>query len=141
MEANTLKVHCVDMFRQRGGRDCGAYSVAYAVELAYGGDPAFVKFRQNKLRTHLIDCIRKNHFTTFPKIRTHKPSGSSYEVVIQAVCQCGRPDIWNDMVQCTSCLRWIHWKCAGVWDPRQVRGDWACMQCLRNSGLFGFFFM
>jgi len=61
--------------KQRGSRDCGVYSIAYAVEVAMGTDPAEltnISFDQPKMRDHLeaiFDAARISRFPRAPETR------------------------------------------------------------------------
>ena len=52
---------------QIGGLDCGLFSIAYAIELAIGNDPATFTFDQSMMRHHLITCLENRRLTPFPK--------------------------------------------------------------------------
>ena len=45
--------------KQAGGTDCGLFSIAYAVALVHGMNPGKLKFCQDKMRPHLVDCFNK----------------------------------------------------------------------------------
>lgn len=52
---------------QQGGVDCGLFSIAYALELAMGNDPASYTFDQGAMRHHFISCLEGRKLTQFPK--------------------------------------------------------------------------
>lgn len=45
---------------------------------------------------------------------------------------CDRPDWVDKMVECGSCMQWIHFRCAGVTDSIEFK-DWTCRSCLPIS--------
>ena len=45
--------------KQAGTTDCGVFSIAYAVALVHGKNPGKLKFHQDKMRSHLVDCFQK----------------------------------------------------------------------------------
>ena len=47
----------VPVHQQEGSEDCGVFAIAYAVELAFGGDPRAVIYRQESMRSHLESCL------------------------------------------------------------------------------------
>lgn len=52
--------------KQAGGTDCGLFSIAYAVALVHGMNPGKLKFYQDKVRSHLVDCFNKQLKVPFP---------------------------------------------------------------------------
>ena len=43
-----------NMQKQHGGNDCGVFSIAAMVSLAFEEDPSSVKYNQENLRPHLL---------------------------------------------------------------------------------------
>ena len=56
--------------QQQGGTDCGLFAIAYALSLASGEDPTHIKFKQEEMRQHLIDCLQADTMLPFPVERT-----------------------------------------------------------------------
>ena len=52
---------------QQGGVDCGVFAIAYAVELAFGNNPADFVFDQRNMRKHLLSSLENRCITPFPK--------------------------------------------------------------------------
>ena len=55
--------------KQRGGKDCGLYAMAYATCLAYGNNQSglpVVQFYQSKLRDHFLNCLEQKCMLEFP---------------------------------------------------------------------------
>ena len=52
--------------KQSGGNDCGLFSIASATALAFGLNPSKMKFRQDMMRAHLVDCFKNQFMTPFP---------------------------------------------------------------------------
>ena len=52
--------------KQAGATDCGLFSIAYAVALVHGMNPGKLKFCQDKMRSHLVDCFNKQMMVPFP---------------------------------------------------------------------------
>ena len=42
---------------QKGGSDCGLFAIAYAVDLCQGIEPADVRYQQESMRSHLLQCL------------------------------------------------------------------------------------
>ena len=52
---------------QSGGGDYVVFAVAYATALAFTQDPLhLIKFNQDEMRFHLIDCFQGKYFVDFP---------------------------------------------------------------------------
>ena len=52
--------------KQRGGKDCGLFSIAFAVSLVFGMNPSKLKFHQDAMRAHLVECFNKQVMQPFP---------------------------------------------------------------------------
>ena len=52
--------------RQQGGKDCGLFSISFAVSLVFGMNPSRLKFCQDKMRAHLVECFTKQAMQPFP---------------------------------------------------------------------------
>ena len=113
--------------------DCGLFSIAYGVELLLGGNPAHMKFQQDEMRGHLITCLRKEHITPFPKTHDNKHIIKPYEAIseheISLACPCGRPNVYDDMVRCDNCFKWLHLECENINCENDVQEKWTCSQC------------
>ena len=51
---------------QQGISDCGLFCIANATALAYGINPTYVTWDQNKMRKHLAQCFLNNQMEVFP---------------------------------------------------------------------------
>ena len=60
-------INMVPVQKQQGSKDCGVFAIAKMVSLAFDENPSCVTYRQNHLRTHLLDCFTNTRFTPFPK--------------------------------------------------------------------------
>lgn len=130
IQDDNLKVQCIPMYKQKGSVDCGVFSIAYAAEVLNGGDPAQVQYRQDKMRIHLLECMKDGHITIFPKAKQNiEPYADTWENNIAISCPCRRPDALSDMVMCESCSKWLHWTCEKIRTKKQVKGHWVCSQC------------
>ena len=52
---------------QRGGNNCGLFSLAFAISLCSGEDPTKITYIQHQLRNHLISCLEMQKMTPFPR--------------------------------------------------------------------------
>ena len=52
--------------KQKGGAECGLFSIALATAIAFGKQHGKLKFRQEELRSHLVTCFNKGEISMFP---------------------------------------------------------------------------
>lgn len=78
----SLRVDICHVAIQEGSNDCGLFAIAYATELAHGGDPAKVVYSQGEMRSHFIKCLENGIPTPFPRelelVRTERPTTLTY---------------------------------------------------------------
>ena len=66
-ERKSMKVR----HKQKGTTDCGLFAIAYATEIAEGTDfdaLCRMKFNQNEMRSHLLECFEKQEIARFPRV-------------------------------------------------------------------------
>ena len=49
--------------KQKGSKDCGVFAIAIATSLSFGLCPTNLLFRQDLMRSHLVNCFNKNNVT------------------------------------------------------------------------------
>ena len=69
---------------QKGGIDCGIFSIAYAIELIAGNDPMNYEFDQGSMRQHLISCLEKRKLEPFPK-KCVLPAATQYHHINSSI--------------------------------------------------------
>lgn len=52
--------------KQKGTVDCGLFAIANATAIAFGKNPSKLRFKQEALRSHLVNCYNKNLMLLFP---------------------------------------------------------------------------
>ena len=45
--------------KQSGEKDCGLFAITFAVALIFNNQPSKLKFNQQKMRSHLVECFTK----------------------------------------------------------------------------------
>ena len=98
---NALIVTSVPVQQQMGICDCGIFAIAFAVHTAAGSDVSSLAFYQNKMRSHLIQCLTKKELSPF--LQTRRASvkiNKLSHIAIPSYCDCGGPDSLDEMVQC-----------------------------------------
>ena len=58
---NFMNVHI-----QAGGSDCGLFSIANAIALAFGHSPGRFQYDQQQMRQHLWKCFQDGQIALFP---------------------------------------------------------------------------
>ena len=54
------------MQQQKGGNDCGLFSIATAVSISHNEDPSETTYDQSRMRNHLLECLENEKMTKFP---------------------------------------------------------------------------
>ena len=69
---DTLHFDIVNVQWQRNDYDCVVFAIAYATELAHGGDPALYNWDCTSMRSHLVNCLEQRKLDSFPKSEKRK---------------------------------------------------------------------
>ena len=131
-----LEIRIIPIQQQQGGSDCGLFAAAVCVLLAQGGDPAIVRWRQNRMRKHLKDCFETGYITPFPSIPAkHHSKLKSASMIVPLICICRLPEFaFNNTLKCTSCSGEYHNSCVGHSDVLRERLNFTCFSCQPQSG-------
>ena len=126
-----LAVHIPQVQRQCGSNDCGVFAIAFALHAALGHCVGDITFDQSKMRNHLLQCFKTRKLTPFPTVdkKARKRAESYFEVKVDVFCTCMMPDTYGDMVQCGTCQRWYHLKCANLLRFPSEDEWWCCSSC------------
>ena len=60
----------IDSQKQIGGKDCGVFAIATATAILSGCNLQSIKFVQEQMRSHLLDCLNSKLICTFPSINS-----------------------------------------------------------------------
>ena len=52
--------------KQKGTVDCGLFAIANATAIAHGKNPSKLRYKQEVMRAHLIDCFNNKNMSLFP---------------------------------------------------------------------------
>ena len=114
-------------------KDCGAYAIAFATDLAYGNNPASREYEQTKLWSHFLEYLSLKQIVPFPSkpIKPGKPK-SEYIYIFCTCCMPAEADI--HMAQCTICKECYHKSCEHIPDTvfRDPNCDWKCTMCVKG---------
>lgn len=132
--SKAITIEYINVQQQRGGSDCGLFSIANAHTLCSGDDPVKCLYVQNEMRSHLLKALidqKMNHFPSKPrkKVQNTVLRTSSIEIF----CTCRIPDDGGRMVGCESCDEWFHEACVRVTaEELDDHEPWYCTKCLCN---------
>ena len=126
----TLQLEAIQ--EQLGDNDCGLFSIAYATELCYGNDVSSLRYHQDRLRFHLMECFKSKRLIPFPSkfCRKRKATMLNFDVY----CCCRLPEFVGEelMAACEKCHEWYHRSCESI--PSEVftkkNVQWYCSKCL-----------
>ena len=68
-------VNVLPVQQQKGGVDCGCFSIAFAVSAVLRENPAHHVYNQAKMREHLAMCFEQGFFVPFPSKMKRTRSG------------------------------------------------------------------
>ena len=109
-QASSITVNVQSMCLQNGGSDCGVYAIAYATDLCHGNHPEGLQYHQDRLRSHLIECLESKKMLPFPSQRRH--AGKPQTENISVYCSCRLPETDGEkMAACDRCNEWYHLSC------------------------------
>ena len=105
-----LTLTFADVQMQAGGSDCGIFALAFATAFCFVHSPGKFHFDQQRMRTHLVECLEKKQFAMFP-IRKERRKGSKIKAseTVPVYCICHMPEMKQaSMIQCSHCKLWYH---------------------------------
>jgi len=121
---------------QSGVKDCGVFAIAFAYHAARGDDLSKMRFHQERLRPHLVQCFKKKRLEPFPHTTLETPYTHSFfpYMEIEVYCDCNMPEVYDNMIACDKCEEWFHFSCAGLKSPPEFESQWCCSKCYRDTG-------
>ena len=123
LATNKISVKVQPVQQQSNQVDRGVLSIAFAVTLALGDNPALVTYEQTSLSFHLNKFLKLGKFFPYPVINGRRQKGDK-EITITKnfYCTCRRtyfqedaeesPD--NVMAPYSICQYWYHKKCMNI---------------------------
>ena len=127
---------------QNNGVDCGVFAIANALELCLGRLPEQMSFNIQYMRPHLLQCLKTQQITPFPKVSTPgKLVGLNAVLYYPIYCSCRDTFFYSDalndgelvMIKCCRCGKRFHKKCAnveiGVFLDQSLFKNWNCGDC------------
>ena len=117
--------------QQTNGVDCGVYCLAVATALVHAVDPCLVAFDETKMRDHLVQCLQQKNMTLFPTTSKRVRRCITKKTIVPIFCRCRKPYFEGEnMVQCTICKEWFHFKCEKIPKSRNLTNtNWRCTEC------------
>ena len=120
---NTISVKVQPVQQQSNQVDCGVFSIAFAVTLSLGDNPALVTYEQTMFRFHLNKCLKLGKFSLCPVINGKRQKrGKEIAITKDVYCTCRRTYFQEDteespdtfMAPCCICQDWYHKKCMNI---------------------------
>jgi hypothetical protein len=78
--------------------------------------PTDVRYKYNRMRPHLLECLERGKFSDFPSSKLPSKFINYCENIHKlnyASCYCGVSDVLAPMMSCDFCASWFHLPCAG----------------------------
>ena len=127
-QAHSITLEIQNTQLQKGHDDCALFAIAYAADLCYGNDPADLRYYQEKLRHHLIECLKQKKIVPFPS----RPRCCIKPVIeyVEVFCTCRLPETNEDM-HMVACDEWYHDYCEDI-SPEiytSPESTWLCSKC------------
>lgn len=121
-----LRVEVCPVQQQEGEVDCG---VTFTTDLCHGADPVAVSYCHEKMRAHLLTCLRWGSSVHFQGLRK---LGAWMQGWWKPYCSCKLPEGFDtNIVACELCLQWYHYKWVGISDIHDTNKSW-CNPCVQN---------
>ena len=98
---------------QLGDSDCGLFSIAYATELCYGNDASSLRYYQDRLRSHLIECLKPKKMIPFLSKSCRRRKATPTMITFDVFCCCRLPEFVEQepIAACEKCQEWYHCSC------------------------------
>ena len=135
IQEQTMGINVINCKRQKGGYDCGLFSIAYATDLCFGNDPSMKTYTQKSMRSHLLSCLAENQMCPFPSEERNMQKRVTKSFKIPLFCICRLPDNREEkMGKCEECKEWFHKSCLSI--PKkvfeEVNSKWYCTKCKKK---------
>ena len=133
-KGHILNVYLPYYNQQTNGLDCGVFAIANLINFCFSikneDESIFTnEFDIDSMRRHLIAGFEAKKFKKFPLGKTNVPK-KFHKVSIPIDCiHCEQPNVFEDMLQCDRCQKWMHYSCALVEVHRPTPERWWCNNC------------
>ena len=136
-EKDAITIKSMKMQEQEGCDACGVYSLAVATALCTKQNPSVLRWEQEAMWQHLLQCFEVENLTTFPLDGEASSLPDKNKVVKTTVvhnlyCICRRRYKPKEkMKQCKECNGWFHVDCLKIPNTVMVKGGvWICSACM-----------
>ncbi len=133
-KAKKIYFDIINVERQKDSFNCGAYALAFATELARGGDPASFFWSVGDMRNHILTSLKTGSVLPFPKKKERrlgfgKRVMCSFKEPID--CNCRMPNDGEVYIECGNCREWYHLVCVGLKSKFSHENiKWTCQDCI-----------
>lgn len=76
-QQNFAIIHYENVQQQLGICDCGLFALAFMIALCENIDPSTLRFDQDKMREHYLECNANNKLKQFPYLDKHSNKQTS----------------------------------------------------------------
>ena len=137
-EQDTVTINSIKMQEQAGCNACGVFAIAVATALCHNNNPTTIKWKQNLMWQHTLECLEAGKMTPFSMENSEDKgfiedkasikSTKTYE--LYCICrQQYKP--MDTMKHCTSCFKWYHTNSLGIPSYSLRKYDaWHCSYCM-----------
>ena len=141
-EKDIREVKVASVYKQKSGCDCGLFALAFAVDVAPGIDPSYVRYRQSEMRQHLLQCILKGTITSFPPFMPGERGAVTDKrlrpaiVAIAVNCICRLPEEFSSpTVSFLKCQKLVHMRCVKA--EKLCSSTYLCASCRHGKCMHG----
>ena len=88
-------------------------------------------FKQDAMRSHLLQCLSEQKLTMFPFDKTRRAATRVRNVVSFCLyCICRQPK-FGEMIECSTCKEWFHLQQCVLVPPSALEPgvQWKCESC------------
>jgi polycystin 1L2 len=133
-EPNTDMTINVPTVQKQSPGNCGMFAIANAVQFCFSrfcGEKQS-QYKTKQMRQHTIECLENGKFTPFPSnTLSCRRRNKVKKVVINIACrQCHLPDIFDNMVCCDTCDKWLHNGCTKNQRFVKQTNEFVCHMCM-----------
>ena len=139
-----LKVNVKVCQQQINAVDCGVLAIANMSHILTDPDIVRTKFRVDKMKDYLLQCIKSGHFQEFEKSDSSDIAFCKIiKIKFQIFCYCRFPWAWYhskekdlDVACYDLCKVWYHRKCKickKLFSIEEPDIHWDCFSCLNSN--------
>ena len=131
---NEIEVLLPNTNQQTNGSDCGVFAIGNLTYLCRciqeNVIPLFDKqFDETQIRNHLMRCFESREISKFPTTKCDQLVKFVKTKIPTECSSCHKPNLYEDMIECSNCSMWIHYSCNLTPIVRPTPDTWWCSAC------------